>query len=143
MTLLEKKEQVTTVLSKIKDPQERFAYVIDLGKRQPPLNPELKVEAHRIQGCLAKLWLVAECRNGKCSFRTDGDSLIVRAIASMLCDFYSGHTPDEILSVDPSFLAGVGITQHLSANRRNALSRVWDRIREFALAHRGPVDSTK
>lgn len=136
MTIPEKKEQLLRALSRIKDPQERFAYVVELGKRQPGLDPAFKTEAHRVEGCLAKLWLVAEFREGKCYFRADGDSLIVKAIASLLCDFYSGHPPDEILATDPEFLGSVGVTQHLSPNRRNALSRVWERIREFARCSR-------
>lgn len=79
-------------------------------------------------GCLANLWLVAETRAGRCYFQCDSDSQIVRAVAGLLCDFYSGHTPAEILAMEPDFLEQVGINQHLTANRRNVLSRVWERI---------------
>ena len=56
-------------------------------------------------------------------------------MAGLLCEFYSGHAPAEILAHDPKFLAPLGITQHLTPNRRNALSKVWERIRQFAEAH--------
>lgn len=91
-------------------------------------------------GCLANLWLVAETREGRCHFQCDSDSQIVRAVAGLLCDFYSGHTPAEILALEPDFLEQVGINQHLTANRRNVLSRVWERIRGFAEEQRKEQD---
>jgi cysteine desulfuration protein SufE len=63
--------------------------------------------------------------------------MIVKGIAALLCDFYSGAAPAEILSVDPSFLAKAGITQHLSQNRKNGLGRVWQKIQKFAAGHVG------
>jgi cysteine desulfuration protein SufE len=60
---------------------------------------------------------------------------VVKAIAGLLCDFYSGHAPAEILAHNPDFLAPLGITQHLTPNRRNALAKVWERIRQFAERH--------
>lgn len=139
MPLAQKKTELIASLSGIRDPQERFAFVIELGKRQPPLPAEFKSDAFRLHGCLAKLWFVPEFRDGKCYFRADADSQVVKAITSILCSLYSGESPDEILDSDPAFLAQVGITQHLSPNRRNALSHVWENIRDFAKQHRGPT----
>ena len=85
-----------------------------------------------MSGCLANLWLVAEWREGRCHFQCDSDSQIVRAVAGLLCDLYSNAVPAEILAQPPDFLEQVGINQHLTANRRNVLSRVWERIRSFA-----------
>jgi cysteine desulfuration protein SufE len=79
------------------------------------------------------LWFIPEFKEGKCYFRVDADSHIVRGIAVVLAEFYSGHSPAEILQNDPGFLSTVGITQHLSPNRRNGLSRLWDKIRGFAV----------
>lgn len=86
----------------------------------------------RVPGCLANLWLVAETRDGRCFFQCDSDSQIVRAVAGLLCDFYSNAAAAEILALPPDFLEQAGINQHLTANRRNVLSRVWERIRGFA-----------
>lgn len=107
-------------------------YVIERSRRTPHLPLELRDPAHRVEGCLSNLWFVPEMRAGQCHFRVDGDSHIVRGIATLLAEFYSGHSPEEILRHDPTFLSEVGITQHLSPNRRNGLARVWDRIRLFA-----------
>lgn len=120
--------------------QERLQWLVEQARLRPALAAELKTETHRVPGCLANLWLVAETRERRCHFRCDSESQIVRAVAGLLCDFYSGQTPDEILKVDPAFLEQVGINQHLTANRRNVLSRVWERIRGSAEEHREEQD---
>ena len=107
-------------------------YAVDKAKRTPHLPPEFRTDAFRVEGCLSNLWFVPEFRDGLCWFRVDGDSHIVRGIAILLAEFYSGHSCSEILEQDPTFLSEVGITQHLSPNRRNGLSRLWDKIRTFA-----------
>ncbi len=136
MTIIEKKDALLAKLSAIRNPQERFSYVVAQARQAPPLDVADKSDANRVEGCLAKLWFVAEFRDGKCFFRTDSDSAIVKGIAAMLCDFYSSCTPDEVLSVDPTFLEKAGISQHLTPNRRNSLSRIWEKIRGFAEEHR-------
>ena len=132
MTLLAKQRDLVAALAAIKDGQERFAWLIAKGKTQPPMPASLKSDAHRVEGCLSKLWFVPEHREGRCYFQADGDSLIAKAIAGLLCDFYSGSRPREILEIDPSFLGHLGISQHLTPNRRNSLSKVYERIHTFA-----------
>ena len=132
MTLAEKQAQLTAALAAFQNGQDRFASLVARAKKIPPLAPEFRVEKNLIPGCLAKLWFVPQFRAGKCFFACDSDSLVVKAIAGVLCYFYSGHAPAEILAHDPKFLAPLGITQHLTPNRRNALSKVWDEIKMFA-----------
>ena len=138
MTLEEKKLQLITKLSEIKNSQERFAYVVARGRRQESLDSVFKIDSFRVEGCLAKLWFVPEFNNGRCYFQVDSDSAIVKGIAVILCEFYSGYTSAEILTVDPTFLEKVGITQHLTPNRRNSLSKIWDKIRDFAISQDAP-----
>ncbi len=132
MNLAEKQAELTAQLAALKNGQDRLAFLVERAKQHPPFAPELRVEENLIPGCLAKLWFVAHVRAKKCFFDCDSDSLVVKAIAGLLCEFYSGHAPAEILAHDPKFLAPLGITQHLTPNRRNALSKIWERIREFA-----------
>ncbi len=132
MNLAEKQQQLTAELAALKNGQDRLAWLVELAKKSPALPPEMRAEQNLIPGCLAILWLASEFRDGKCFFVCDSDSLIVKAVAGLLCRFYSGQTPAEILAHDPKFLAPLGITQHLTPNRRNALAKVWERIRQFA-----------
>jgi cysteine desulfuration protein SufE len=132
MNLAEKQVALTARLAALKNGQDRLALLVEQAKKIPPLAPEFRADEFLIPGCLAKLWFVPVFRDGKCFFNCDSDSLVVKAIAGLLCEFYSGHEPAEILAHDPKFLAPLGITQHLTPNRRNALAKVWERIRQFA-----------
>jgi cysteine desulfuration protein SufE len=132
MNLAEKQVELTSQLAALKNGQDRLAFLVEKAKARPPLAPELRVDKNLIPGCLAKLWFIAKFCDGKCFFGCDSDSLVVKAVAGLLCGFYSGHSPAEILAHDPEFLAPLGITQHLTPNRRNALSKIWGRIRKFA-----------
>ena len=132
MSLAEKQVQLTNQLAALKNGQDRLALLVDQARKRPPLRVDFRVAENLIPGCLARLWFISDFRNGKCFFDCDSDSLVVKAIAGLLCDFYSGHAPAEIRGHDPGFLAPLGITQHLTPNRRNSLSKVWERIRQFA-----------
>jgi cysteine desulfuration protein SufE len=138
--LAARRDALLAQLGGFRHPQERLQWLVEQARQRPPLAAELKTEAHRVPGCLANLWLVAETREGSCHFQCDSDSQIVRAVAGLLCDFYSGASPAELLALPPDFLEQVGINQHLTANRRNVLSRVWERIRGFAAEQRTEQD---
>jgi|SRR5688572_25310287 len=135
MTLAQKKQELIDDLSLLPSAQDRLMYVVDRAKKSPPLPEGLRNAETRVEGCLSNLWFIPEFKEGKCYFRVDADSHIVRGIAVVLAEFYSGHPPAEILQNDPAFLSTVGITQHLSPNRRNGLSRLWEKIRGFAAEH--------
>jgi len=126
-------------LAQLPGVSERLAFLVEQARKRPMLPAEQRIEANRVEGCMARLWFVPEFREGLCHFRIDSDSLIVKSIAGMLCDFYSGQVPEEILAHDPAFLGKVGITQHITPNRRNALSSVWNKIRTFAESHLAPM----
>lgn len=133
MSLLqERKEALLAELAMFGDPHARLEYLIDEARAMESLPAELCVEENRVEGCLSNLWFVAEIRDARCWFRCQADSLVVKSIAGLLCRFYSGATPAEILSLDPSFFREVGIAEHLSSNRRNALTKVWARIKACA-----------
>jgi TatD DNase family protein len=138
MNLAEKQLHLTAELTALKNGQDRLAFLVDRARKLPPLPQELRVAEYLIPGCLAKLWFRPRFEDGLCFFSCDSDSLVVKAVAGLLCEFYSGHAPAEILAHNPQFLAPLGITQHLTPNRRNALSKVWERIRQFAEKHSSP-----
>src|SRR5688572_24509408 len=135
MSLELKKQELLAQLAALPDGWSRLAKVVERAKQLPPMDPSLKTDANLVEGCLSHLWFASEFRENHCYFYCDSNSTIVKGIAGILCEFYSGHEPAEILQHDPGFLGEVGITQHLSPNRRNALSRLWDQIRTFAQSH--------
>lgn len=140
MSLEEKRDKLVSDLQFFDDPQDRLAYVIDLAKNYDRLPAEFKTDEYKVEGCLSNLWFVPEMVDGKCRFRSDADSVIVKGIAGLLTSFYSGELPEDVVKMDPSFLAKAGITQHLSQNRKNGLGRVWQKIQSFAANH---IDETR
>jgi len=132
MSLEEKRTRIVEDLSYLPDRFERFTYLVDYGRGKDPLPQEFKTETFRIEGCQSQLWLVPEYKDGKCQFRVESDSTIVMGIASLICDFYGGESPDTILQGNLEFLTEVGVDQHLSSNRRNGLGKVDERIKRFA-----------
>lgn len=135
MTIEEKQGQLTAALGALKTAQDRLGYIVGRGRAAPPLGPEFKTEAYRVEGCLAKVWFVPEFAGECCQFRADSDSAIVKGIAVVLCETYSGQPPAEIVKSSPAFLEELGITQHLTPNRRNSLGKVWHAMQTFARSH--------
>lgn len=132
MALAEKRQRIVEDMQFLPDRFERFTYLVDYAKDREGLPDSLRTDAFRVEGCQSQLWLVPGFNDGLCSFRADSDSSIVKGIASLICDFYSGETPEAILAGDVTFLEEVGVDQHLSSNRRNGLGKVDERIKRFA-----------
>lgn len=118
------------------DPLDRLEHLVDRARAMPPLPDSEKSEENRIDGCMAQLWMTSSFHEGVCRFQSDSDSLVVKSVAGLLCEIYDGATPQEILEHSPEFLAEAGVTSHLSANRRNALTQVWKKIHAFAEQNR-------
>ena len=119
----------------LEDWAERYQYLIELGRRLPPFPETKRIEANRLHGCQAGVWLVADYRNGKLNFEATSDSAIVAGIIALLLRVYSGRRPDEVLATSPAFIDEIGLAEHLSPHRANGLSLMLARIRTFATAH--------
>ena len=118
------------------DWEERYGYLIDLGKKLPGLPESEKTEAHRVHGCQAMVWLVLEPdpeRAGALRIRADSDAFIVRGLIAVLQLIFNGRTPDEILKADAkSTLSQLGLDKHLSPTRKNGLFAMVERIRTLS-----------
>ena len=132
MSINTKCDQLVEELMPFEDPLERFAYVIDRAKDAPGLDSEYKIDTFLIKGCISQLWVFPKFKDGKCYFQADSDASITKGTATLLCELYSGETPEEVIRVEPDFLSEVGITQHLSPNRRNGLTGVREKIKAYA-----------
>ena len=132
MTLAEKQRQLLEDYAVIDDVQERLAVVVDQARTMPPLPEGERTEANRVKGCVSSAWLVAETRDGRCHFRGDADSPLVRGLLKLLCDFYSGATPGEVATAGPGLLEALGLDRHLSPTRLNGLRSVGATIRAYA-----------
>jgi len=122
------------------DWEERYAYIIDLGKGLAPMDDALKTDASRVRGCTSQVWIVSRERKGeggeaRLDFLADSDAHIVRGLIRILLMVYSGRTKAEIAAFDAEgFLRGLGLDQYLSPSRRNGLFSMVERIRALAAA---------
>jgi len=87
-----------------------------------------------VKGCISQAWLVGERRDGRCYFRCDADSPLVRGLLVLLCDLYSDATPAEIVATEPVLIEELGLARNLSPTRLNGLRSVRSAIRDFAAA---------
>jgi cysteine desulfuration protein SufE len=108
--------------------------VVDQARQRPPLAESERTEANRVKGCVSLAWVVGELRDGRCNFRSDADSPLVRGLLVLLCDFYSGATPADVVATEPALLEALGLARNLSPTRLNGLRSVRAKIREFAAA---------
>ena len=115
------------------DWEERFAYLIDLGRALPPLADAEKNDATKVRGCASQVWLVSAGRDGRLFFRGESDAFLVKGLIAVLLRVFSGCTPADILSVDPKTLvARLGLSDALTAQRSNGLFSMMERIRREA-----------
>ena len=135
MSIEDKRDQLVEELIPFEDHLERLTYVIDRAKDNPGLEAEYKIDTFLIKGCVSQLWIFPSFQEGKCFFQADSEASITKGTASLLCDLYSGESPADIVRLEPDFLSEVGITQHLSPNRRNGLTGVREKIKSYALHH--------
>lgn len=114
---------------------DKYEYIIDLGKALPPLEAAHKTDDNRVRGCQSTVWLVADYRDGKVWFQADSDSVIVKGLISMLVRVLSGHSPEEILAAKLDFIHTIGMTAHLAQTRSNGLLAMIRQMKNYALAY--------
>ena len=132
MSIENKRDQLVEELFPFEDHLERLTYVIDRAKDLPGLGDDYKIDTFLIKGCVSQLWIFPSFKNGKCYFQADSEASITKGTASLLCDLYSDELPEDVVRLEPDFLGEVGITQHLSPNRRNGLTGVREKIKAYA-----------
>lgn len=114
--------------------EEKYEYIIDLGKKLPPLDEKYKLAENIIKGCQSTVWLVANVDDGKIFFKADSDAVIVKGLVSMLISVLSGHSPDEILNAKLDFIREIGMMNHLAQTRSNGLLAMIKQMKNYALA---------
>lgn len=118
------------------DWEDRYRYIIDLGKKLPDFPEEYRKDEFKVSGCQSQVWIVplqSETPDEHLSFLADSDSSIVRGLIAILLEMYNDKTPDEILKTDyDEHFSKIGLESHLSPTRKNGLSSMIKRIREVA-----------
>lgn len=121
------------------DWEERFAYVIDLGRKLPPMDPADMNEENRVHGCQSQVWMKRELTPTdppRMRFIANSDAHIVSGLIAILMTVFNGKTPREVLDTDAEgFLKKLDLEEHLSPTRRNGLHAMLKRIRAMAAQH--------
>lgn len=133
-------EQIADNFSLFDDWEDRYRYLIDLGKALPPMEDSLKTDENKVRGCTSQVWMAARVEEGRFRFVADSDAFIVRGLVALLLAAYDGRPVEEIAAVDiEGFFHRIGLDQHLSPNRRSGFFAIVERIRAVPAAAQVPV----
>jgi cysteine desulfuration protein SufE len=113
---------------------ERYQYVIDLGKTLPLIDEQYKSGDNIIKGCQSKVWLHGEQQDGNIVFTADSDAILTKGIIAILIRVFSNQKPADILDADTAFIDEIGLKEHLSPTRANGLVSMIKQIKMYALA---------
>lgn len=120
------------------DWEDKYRYVIELGEALPAFPEEARDDAHRVQGCVSRVWLIAEKGEGAdpvIRLQGDSDAHIVRGLVAIVLALYSNHRASEILATDAEItMAALGLDEHLTPQRANGLRSMIKRIKQEAEA---------
>ena len=131
-------EQIADDFAVLDDWDDRYRYIIELGRKMAPFPESLRSDQSKVRGCASQVWLVARRDRDALgreviAFLGDSDALIVRGLIAILLQLYSGKSAQEILSIDAKKeLGALGLDTHLSQQRSNGLFAMVDRIRADA-----------
>ena len=129
-------EEIAETMSYLPDLDAKYQFLIDLSKRLPLIHDDEETDDYRVWGCQSSVWIVPfhPDENAKAlNFRGKSDSVLVSGIISTVLSLYQDKTPEEILALDaPSELQRLDLESHLSPSRRNGLTGMIERIREYA-----------
>ena len=134
MTIQEIQEEIIDEFSMFDDWDERFQYVIDLGKNLPIIEEKYKTDENTIKGCQSKVWLNGEFKDDKVVFTADSDAIITKGIIAILIRVFSNQSPAAILEANTDFIDEIGLKSHLSPTRANGLVSMIKQIKMYALA---------
>jgi cysteine desulfuration protein SufE len=116
--------------------EEKYEYIIELGKKLPRLEEQYKTEDKKIKGCQSTVWLISSYNNGSVFFKADSDAIIVKGLISMLIGVLSGHTPDQIINASLDFIDRIGMHTHLAQTRSNGLRAMVKQMKDYAIAYK-------
>ena len=136
MTIKEIQDEIVDEFSMFEEDNwdERYQYVIDLGKTLPLIDEKYKTDENIIKGCQSKVWVHGEMQGDKIVFTADSDAILTKGIIAILIRTFSKQTPSEILEADTKFIDEIGLKDHLSPTRANGLVSMIKQIKMYALA---------
>lgn len=114
--------------------EEKYEYLIDMGKKLAPIDEQYRTEENKIKGCQSQVWMHSSLHNGNVVFQADSDAMIVKGLVSMLVRIFSNQPPAAIVEAPVTFIDDIGMTSHLAQTRSNGLRAMLKQIKLDALA---------
>jgi len=114
--------------------EDKYEYIIDMGKKLPTLDDADKKEENKIKGCQSTVWMVSEFRENRVWFHADSDAMIVKGLISMLIRVLSGQPARDIIAADMKFIDTIGMGSHLAQTRSNGLRSMIKQMKLDAMA---------
>ncbi len=135
MTIEEVQNEIINEFSMFEDWEERYQYMIDLGKTLPLIEDQYKTEDNIIKGCQSKVWVHANMQDDKINFTADSDAIITKGIIAILIRTFSDQHPNDIIKANTNFIDKIGLKEHLSPTRANGLVSMIKQIKLYAIAY--------
>lgn len=134
-SIKEIQEDIIDEFSMFEDWEERYQYMIDLGKTLPLIEEQYKTDDHIIKGCQSKVWVHAQMNEDKVAFTADSDAIITKGIIAILIRVFSNQHPKDIIEADTDFIDKIGLKEHLSPTRANGLVSMIKQLKMYAIAY--------
>ena len=129
------KNEIIDEFSMFEDWEERYQYMIDLGKDLPLIDAQYKTENNLIKGCQRKVWVHADLVDNKIIFTADSDAIITKGIIAILIRAFSNQEPQDIIAANTEFIDKIGLKDHLSPTRANGLVSMVKQLKMYAIAY--------
>ena len=141
MSIQEIQEEIIEEFSMFDDWEERYQYMIDLGKTLPLIDAAFKTEDNLIKGCQSKVWVHAEMKDDKVVFTADSDAIITKGIIAILIRVFSNQHPQNIIEANTDFIDKIGLKEHLSPTRANGLVSMIKQLKMYAIAYQTQLNN--
>lgn len=141
MTIKEIQNEIVDEFSYFEDWEERYEYLIELGKSLKSLPEDDKTDDKIIKGCQSSVWLDAELDGDKIEFKADSNAILPKGIAALLVRMYNKQTPKDILNSDVEFINEIGLAEFLSPTRANGLLAMVKQFKFYAIAYQSKLNS--
>ena len=135
MTIQDIQNDIIDEFSMFDNWEERYQYMIDLGKTLPLIDEQYKTDDHLIKGCQSKVWVHANMENNKVIFTADSDAIITKGVIAILIRVFSNQKPSDIIEANTDFIDDIGLKEHLSPNRANGLVSMIKQLKMYAIAY--------
>lgn len=135
MTIKAIQEELIDEFSMFEDWEERYKYMIELGKTLPLIDDQYKTSDNIIKGCQSRVWVHAAMDNDKVVFTADSDAIITKGIIAILIRVFSNQLPKDIIAADTDFIDEIGLKEHLSPTRANGLVSMIKQLKMYAIAY--------